>query len=435
MQIENHGGYLTSFRCSPTNLKTTNILTLKKAFKNKINAFPKDMAYFKQLGKNIKLPDANLFKLTSIIGPEELKNILSGASREAFNVGEDFTKSQLTKSDYENLAKRGFSFNLHIHTNHSDGMMSVKDLLEQASEYANTLKEINPSSRFIIAITDHDTLESNKEALKIISKNPKKYENLGVVLGVELSAAYKNSEMFNSPLTYEMIAYSINPFETSLNEDLLTLRNNRINLSKKIIESAKKLYPEYNFSYEELCKTSKNPQKGINGFLYPIANYLKDKTNGLKDIENLSLKYLPDMNNNVIINNIENIFSKMKNNFGFLGIAHPGKIFLGDGKIKNDFIKKCKSEKQDTGTVIIKRFLQYLKNIGGDKFNAMETNYQSYFGLLKEAQNIIFNNKEVDKRVKDSVKWLNIFHNFVNENKLLNTGGLDSHSENPFKKR
>ena len=61
MQIENRGGYLTSFRCSPTNLKTTNILTLKKAFKNKINAFPKDMAYFKQLGKNIKLPEARIY--------------------------------------------------------------------------------------------------------------------------------------------------------------------------------------------------------------------------------------------------------------------------------------------------------------------------------------------------------------------------------------
>ena len=407
---------------------------LETIFNKKLQKYPEDYKYFKLLGKKLGLTEKNLYKLNSIVGPHELEIILQNANYNSFNPGNNLIHGKLSVHNFEELAERGFSYNLHMHTTYSDGKMSIKSLLDQAAKYADILYA-KTSKRFIIAITDHDTLEGNKKALEIIAKNPDKYKNLGVVLGAELSALYKEHKMLAKPFAYEMIAYAVNPFDAVLNTNLANLRQNRIKLSKKIIKDASKIYPNFEFSYKEMCKSYKNPKKGIDGFLYAIADYLEAKTGNLPNIRDLSLQYMPKVNekSNGIVNVAENIFQHAKKQLGFFGIAHPGKIYLGSGKISNDFIKQCKLENKSAGKVIIDTFLEYLKKFGKGKLKAIETNYQSYDGTLNAAQEALNNPSVIpDKSLEGSMKWLDNFREFSRKNNLLNTGGLDTHSENPF---
>lgn len=415
---------------------------LKKEADEKFSLYPNDTEYIKTIAQEINLPENEIYKLKSIIGQQQIEDILNNAQRQNFNPGDIIKHAeQYTETDLKKLAQSGFCLNLHTHTLHSDGKMSVQSLLDQAAQYADIVKaQVGGSSAkpsFVIAITDHDTTQGAQEAVKIIASNPQKYKNLGIVLGAELSAIYKNEEMLAKPFAYEMVAYSINPFDNKLNDFLLNTRTSRINLSKEIIDEANKRYPGIEFSYKEACSTSKNPEKGIDGFLYSLADYFNVKAKHFdKDIDtqDLCLKYLPANTDNGkgITNKAEDLFGYIKNNYGFLGIAHPAKIYLGNGKIKESFIEQCKSENKDTGRVIIQKFISHLQNIGGRKFRAIETNYQSYDGNLKEANEILNGERPEDISKKGTVSWINQFREYAKQLSLLEAGGLDTHSENPF---
>lgn len=392
---------------------------MQSAFAKKIKQYPKDIAYLKFLAEKSGLAETELFKLNSIIGAEQLERILKTAPSRFFNVNDEF------------------HLNLHMHTTHSDGQMSVKSLLEQSTEYADQTKSAGIIPNFTIAITDHDNFEGAKEALQYIIAEPEKYQKLGVILGAELSCQHKNQEQLNRPFPYELVAYSINPYDEKMSDFLKKVRDERINLSKQIVESAKTLYPQYNFSYDEACEFSPNPKKGINGFLYALVNYFKEKTglnSDLENLKNLTLQYLPKIteNHSNTINSVEDIFAHMKNQFGFLGIAHPGKIFLGDNTLRGDFIEKCQWEGKNTGKIVIDNFIEFLTQIGGDKFRAIETNYQGYKGDLAEAFDIIEGDKPFQEEYLDCIRWLLNFKNNAKKYNLLDAGGLDTHGENPF---
>ena len=65
---------------------------------------------------------------------------------------------------------------LHIHSNHSDGKSSVKEILNVAIE-----RKLN-----VISITDHNTVNGSLEALEIVRE-----ENLSIMVlpGIEISTA------------------------------------------------------------------------------------------------------------------------------------------------------------------------------------------------------------------------------------------------------
>lgn len=140
--------------------------------------------------------------LKSILEPEELKEILQKAKPENFSIGKNF----------ENILNGTFNINLHIHSNFSDGTLSIEEILNQAAKYAeyrkNILHKIDP---VIIAFTDHDMLAGPKEVVKLISKNSEKYKDIRVVLGIEANAKHDGSQL-------EAIGYCINPFDKKINE-------------------------------------------------------------------------------------------------------------------------------------------------------------------------------------------------------------------------
>lgn len=100
-------------------------------------------------------------------------------------------------------------YDLHVHTNHSDGMFSPKRVVELANELG-----LNG-----IAITDHDTITGIEEAIE----HSQNYDGFKVIPGIEFSCVYKNEEV-------HILGYFIdyrNPEIISITEKLKTARINR----------------------------------------------------------------------------------------------------------------------------------------------------------------------------------------------------------------
>ena len=308
------------------------------------------------------------------------------------------TKSELIKelsklkeenfiASAENLKNGIFQADLHSHSNYSDGTINIQDFLNQAAEYGNKLNKIN-GKKFIIALTDHDGIEGTKEALKIIARNPDKYENIKFVPGVELSFVIpcaENSERakrFNSRVEMpEMLLFNINPFSKHSKTFFNAIHEKRYDQVINAIEDAKNIFPEANFSfkeyteffnprekyfmlnqhwkiwnylhtksrvaeiakeqgndvnqlYKEFCYNIKATKKDV--IPYTLNEYINSK--GIKTSSNeynqkiselMHKEYFPQKINDVEVktiyeNNFDDLVNYAKNENAIMGFAHPG---------------------------------------------------------------------------------------------------------------
>ena len=127
---------------------------------------------------------------------------------------------------------------LHIHTTESDGTLTPSQVVRYAKEKG--LKAI--------AITDHDTIHGNEEAIKEgIS------EGVEVIPGVEISVDY-------SPGTMHMLGYFITTEDPILNEKLALLQDSRADRNPRIIEKLNKL--GLSLTYDEVVQVSGGGQVG-----------------------------------------------------------------------------------------------------------------------------------------------------------------------------
>ena len=127
---------------------------------------------------------------------------------------------------------------LHIHTTESDGSLTPSQVVRYAKEKG--LKAI--------AITDHDTIHGNEEAIKEgIS------EGVEVIPGVEISVDY-------SPGTMHMLGYFITTEDPILNEKLTLLQDSRADRNPRIIEKLNKL--GLSLTYDEVVQVSGGGQVG-----------------------------------------------------------------------------------------------------------------------------------------------------------------------------
>ncbi len=127
---------------------------------------------------------------------------------------------------------------LHIHTTESDGTLTPSQVVRYAKEKG--LKAI--------AITDHDTIHGNEEAIKEgISAG------VEVIPGVEISVDY-------SPGTMHMLGYFITTEDPILNEKLTLLQDSRADRNPRIIEKLNKL--GLSLTYDEVVQVSGGGQVG-----------------------------------------------------------------------------------------------------------------------------------------------------------------------------
>ena len=149
-----------------------------------------------QLAKSIagsmsKLSDTtvNPARLSCIMSGDELLKVLP----------------RLTKSSYEatasNMQKGVYRADLHSHSTYSDGEGLVKNLLDDATDYADSLYS-RTKNKFIYAITDHDTVKGLKEIMGIIAGNPVRYKNLHFVPALEVSFVHSAPKSNNKYFPY-----------------------------------------------------------------------------------------------------------------------------------------------------------------------------------------------------------------------------------------
>ena len=246
--------------------------------KNETKQFPEDIAYREALLKNAGLPSGNQHYLRAIVGPQEINKILKDfdSSEEFFSVG---------KND-ENILNHKMRANLHMHTIASDGSLTPQQLLDKAAEYADKVAEKNPKSKlapFVVGITDHDTTESAKEAIKIIYKDPQKYRNLRVILGVEMTTFNKfHFPKVKEPVNIHTLVYGIDPNEKSFNGFIEGIKEEKSAVAEKMVFSAEKAYRHMTgvkrfFDLNEGKRLYNPLSKSILGIYNNVENYAKNK--------------------------------------------------------------------------------------------------------------------------------------------------------------
>ena len=226
---------------------------------NEINNYVTELA--KSLGKYLN-KDIDAKSLKSVISGEDLLKELEKLEKQNFVASK------------ENIERGIFCADLHSHSLYSDGLASVSDILNQVAEYADKLNKKN-GKKFLFALTDHDTCEGVKEALKIISEQPEKFENVKFVTGSELSYLIKSDKTSNPFETSEILVYGFNPFDEKINKYFKNLYLKRENMVKEYISEVSKMFEYADFSLEEFHKIyGKNY---IMNYQWKVHNYAQTK--------------------------------------------------------------------------------------------------------------------------------------------------------------
>ncbi|MDD3012538.1 MAG: hypothetical protein PHC34_02405 [Candidatus Gastranaerophilales bacterium] len=330
--------------------------------------YPKDDILRKNILAALKLPDHEKWKLTSLIGPEELKMLL--------------IKFDKTPEVYVPGTKE-YGVDLHIHSTCSDGNGTPKEILNIFAEYADrrTASTVLNSERkagnipFIFALTDHNAFKGCKDIIEIIAKNPYKYRNIGFITGsAEISSKYTSPVLERTISESEFLLYGANPFDKKI-------YNFVDGLEQRLLIWRKEMHHIYDTFHE----SDMEPPHEFIRFL------LVDR-----QIETIQI--------------VKNLHK-----FGFdgiLGFAHPVILFE---KVRANLKKNFKKNDPYKDTVYLEKHMKNIMDWFYKETNmrgitgSIETHYQGY---SKHPQLIEFNNL-IDKVSRQT--------------KLLHTGGKDMH--------
>lgn len=352
----------------------------------------KDIAYIKSLSSAIGCPVENL---KTIVGIDELKFILKKASAENYSP-----------------KNKEYMINMHTHTKWSHGKATVAEILDEAQRRGE-----QSSNNFLIGITDHDCLDSGREAIQLIAKNPEKYNKIRFVVGIEPCLKYENSMILKEPIAFDAIGYCINPFEKNTRKLFEDPMNANRNYAKLIIGEANKRWGT-NATYEKACEF--NPllrTGGSSGFLKftkeYLENSLKQEGKNYKSNEILELfkPYYANSNGRVTIatTNVKDVIKTINESVsGEIGIAHPGILELNP-KIGADF-DFASSNNLQKGVSYNEALAEFIKTSG---LKIAEVNYQypkNYFDKYPQLEHIV-----------------KVINKVCEENKVLASGGTDSH--------
>lgn len=373
-----------------------------------------------------------------IVNEKDFITRVKNFSEISFKPGERKDLNILDSHDLRYLNSGDFKANLHIHTQYSDGSMTISELLDNAEKLSEK------TNNFLIAITDHDTIDGAKEAEKLIEK----YNQVNVCFGVEISTIGINFPNQTKPVQIHLLVYGINPNDKKLDNYLKTKRELKLQLAKNTIEKLNKALPGYDFNIEEASKCHIMIAKGQDEVAHPLKKYTSGKIlldyyiPDAKFSYNMPIKkfkYLfkgnepyykiykkalemytgqkfPDIPENIekriqvakeiymqahpSIKSMLEPFSSFEDavefvselNSGVMSIAHPA---------------RTKAYCPEFYTYLFERF----KKFGKDKALFYEGCYQSYEGEYYQ-------------------KWLSKIDEAAAKFNLIKTGGLDSHGKN-----
>lgn len=199
-------------------------------------------------------------------------------------------------------------FDLHVHTNYSDGVYTPENLIDLA--IANNLDGI--------AITDHDTVNGIEDALLYI----KKIDKFKVIPGIEFSCVYNNEEV-------HILGYFIHFRDKNIIETTEILRNSRINRGIEMIKKINNL--GFEIELEDVMVFS-----GERNIGRPHIGRAMVKKGYVKSVPEAFEKYL-DRGKPAYVErykiSIKETINLIKSSGGLAVLAHPG--LLKDQNIIN----------------------------------------------------------------------------------------------------
>lgn len=202
-------------------------------------------------------------------------------------------------------------FDLHMHTNFSDGVLSPDELIKLASERG--IKKLS--------VTDHDIVSHYQHILEA----GKKYK-VGIIRGVELSTEHEGQSVhILAYFSKEEDFNKLIEFETSVTEN----RRNRINKICSLLEENEniKLDPNEILNCDSLSIGRPHIAKAM-----VKAGYVESEDEAFqKYLGNYSPYYIPSA-----LTSTEDALKMVKKLKGLSVIAHPASAFIN----KEDTIKK-----------------------------------------------------------------------------------------------
>lgn len=190
-------------------------------------------------------------------------------------------------------------FDLHVHTNHSDGLFSPEKVVDLA-----ITQGLNG-----IAITDHDTIAGIEAAINY-SKN---YDNFKIIPGIEFSCVFNNEEV-------HILGYFIDYNDSNLIKITNKIRRSRLTRGIKMVNKLNQI--GLDISIEEVMKLSGETYIGR-----PHIARVLVKKGYVVDISEAFDKYLnrgkPAYVERYKIT-IDETISLIKSTGGISILAHPG---------------------------------------------------------------------------------------------------------------
>jgi len=381
-----------------------------------------DIKYKKALVEGLKTKfgiTTKVENLSSIVGPEEFSALIKKYEPEHFKRAavdvipngskEDYKNLSLEELEkfYKNIIDGKFRVCLHTHTNCSDGKATPQEFLDCAVRYADKIARKNPKDGlppFMIALTDHDTVDGCQEIIKIIAENPKKYKNLKFVAGAELSVKYKD-------MNFDLTGLALNPFDKNLVKTLNDLKDARENTIREFIKRQNALYGTH-CTLEEIVeaqrlksvnKKGKTTLQNRAGVVY-VRHALREIG---KRIHNDGHYYLDngyDLWKKDILS-VDEVIQTVKNADGFTSLTHPIKSFwkyMGD-----DFLDELR-----------------LKGVSGIESRHQYTPSDYY--KLRDYNNSYLTPGELERFIN------NKYEEYAKKHGMFLSGGTDSHEVQIF---
>jgi len=228
---------------------------------------PNDKAYKEALIKSSGHPEYTMKNMKSIMGEKELTYVIKKYN----NHPEKYQSDLYKKGDEEGIKKLTYRAGLHSHTTFSDGSLTPEETLNQAAEYADKVKAKHPFEKYpmVIAITDHFNTQGCQKAIDIIQKNPEKYKNVKLVIGMETEAYLKMPSQKQKGRIH-ILCWGINPYEWPFAD---------MNFKDAMNQFGKE-YRELNFlpDYKDFIKRIHVLKYGVVGIAHPLRYFDKDET-------------------------------------------------------------------------------------------------------------------------------------------------------------
>lgn len=177
----------------------------------------------------------------------------------------------------------------------SNEVFYLRKILKEATSSEEKAKEIlNKFSRACISITDHNSILGSVEAVKVIKSNPKKYENIDFIPGIEFNAGLKNLRVNEHGQSVyskcHLLGYGFNIEDENLKifSKLyqLTLGSEKINIGQAISASRNAFRLNYNVSiplsaFKGLLERAIPLEKRRDISLYKTYNSLREEFLGI----------------------------------------------------------------------------------------------------------------------------------------------------------